>query len=114
MLVLLVIFMVTAPMLERGIDVNLPKVEAGAVKKTREEPLIITIDRAGDIFIETRRLTLSELGIKLNAIFENRADQVVYLRADEKVPYGVVARTMAEVRRSGIERIAMITEPAGE
>ncbi|MBI5599586.1 MAG: ExbD/TolR family protein [Deltaproteobacteria bacterium] len=113
MLVLLVIFMVTAPMMESGIDVNLPRVEAGQVTAP-EEPLVVTIDREGKIFINTRQLAPSELGVKLRAIFERRADRVVYLKADEDVPYGTVARVMSEVRRSGVERIAMITETPRE
>lgn len=113
MLVLLVIFMVTAPMMESGIDVNLPRVEAGQVT-AMEEPLVVTIDREGRIFINTRQLVPSELGVKLRAIFERRADRVVYLKADEDVPYGTVARVMSEVRRSGVERIAMITETPRE
>ena len=111
MLVLLVIFMVTAPMMESGIDVNLPKVSTGAVKTPQEEPLVVTIDRKGGIFVNTAGITLHELGKKLKLIFERRRDIVVYLRADTDVPYGHVARAMAEIRRSGIEKIAMITEP---
>lgn len=114
MLSILVIFMVTAPMLESGIDVALPRVEAGAMKETREEPLVITINRAGGIFVGTRRLAIFELGKKLAAILESRTDRAVYLKADENVPYGVVAKTMAEVRRAGVDRIGMITEPAEE
>ncbi len=113
MLVLLVIFMVTAPMMESGIDVNLPKVESGPVEG-RQKPLIVTIDRKGAIFINKRRLKLAELERKLQAILKRRTDRVVYLRADASVPYGKVARAMAAIRNSGVERIAMITEPPEE
>lgn len=112
MLVLLVIFMVTAPMMEAGIDVNLPKADAGALKAV-EDPIIITINKEGKIFINKKVVTNSELKKKLKAIYKRRKDSTIYLKADASVAYGVVAKTMAEIRSSGLEKIAMVTEPDG-
>ncbi len=113
MLVLLVIFMVTTPLMETGIDVNLPEVEAGSVEG-RDEPIIVSVDKKGDVFINKKKVSLSKLRGNLTAIVKRRKDKTVYLRADEAVPYGKVARTMATIRSSGIKKIAMITEtPTG-
>jgi biopolymer transport protein TolR len=109
-LVLLIIFMITAPMLEEGIDVNLPKVEASGLP-TPQEPVIITINEKGDIYINSKKLKPAELGKKLEAIFKRRKDDMVLLKADAKIPYGVVAATMAEIRKAGIVKIGMVTEP---
>ena len=109
MLVLLVIFMVTAPMMETGIDVNLPEVEAGSVEG-QDEPIIVSVDKKGQVFINKKKISLSKLKGNLTAIVKRRKNKTVYLRADEAVPYGKVARTMATIRTSGITKIAMITE----
>lgn len=111
MLVLLIIFMVTTPMMTEGIDVKLPQVEASAVS-AEEEPLIVTIDKNKRIYIGKRRFKLKDLEGKLAAIKENKKRDMVLLRADESVPYGYVVSTMAEIRKAGIEKVGMITEPA--
>lgn len=109
-LVLLIIFMITAPMLEEGIDVNLPKVEASGLP-TPQEPVVITINEKGDIYINSKKLKPAELGKKLEAIFKRRKDAMVLLKADAKIPYGVVVATLAEIRKAGIVKIGMVTEP---
>src|SRR3989339_312943 len=109
MLVLLVIFMVTAPMLQTGIDVNLPRVKAKSVD-VAEEKIVLTINGAKEIFINRRHLKLSELGVKLESIFTQRIDREVYLRADRDVPYGFVVEVMAAVRKAGVDKLGMITE----
>lgn len=109
-LVLLIIFMITAPMLEEGIDVNLPKVEASGLP-TPKEPVIITINDKGDIYINNKKMKPAELGVKLKAIFKRKQDDMVLLKADATVPYGIVAATMAEIRKAGIVKIGMVTEP---
>ncbi|HHL40977.1 MAG TPA: protein TolR [Deltaproteobacteria bacterium] len=111
MLVLLIIFMVTAPMLQEGIEVNLPEVEAAAVK-TPDEPLIVTIDRKGALFLNDKPLSPEALGRKLAAIAKRRPGELVLLRADREVPYGEVAAAMARIRRAGIVKIGMVTEHA--
>lgn len=110
MLVLLIIFMVTAPMLESGIDVNLPKAAASPIETARE-PVVVTVDKNGEVFISEKAVGHPELKEKLKAIFAGRTSRAVYLRADTSTPYGFVAKTMAEIRNAGVERIAMITEP---
>jgi biopolymer transport protein TolR len=113
MLVLLIIFMVTAPMLQMGIDVNLPRVKAKSVD-VAEEKLVLTINGAREIFLNKSRTLLPELGAKLGYIFKSRIERELYLRADRNVPYGFVVEVMAEVRKAGVEKLGMITEPPEE
>jgi len=113
MLVLLIIFMVTAPMLQMGIDVNLPRVKAKSVD-VAEEKLVLTINGAKEIFLNKNRIPLPELGIKLGYIFASRIEREVYMRADRNVPYGFVVEVMAEVRKAGVDKLGMITEPPEE
>lgn len=110
MLVLLIIFMVTAPMLSMGIDVNLPKVKSKSVDVT-EEKLVLTITEAREIFLNKNKMQLGELNFKLEAIFSNRIDREVFLRADRSVPYGFVVQVMSEVRKAGVDKLGLITEP---
>lgn len=113
MLVLLIIFMVTAPMLQMGIDVNLPRVKAKSVD-VAEEKLVLTINGAKEIFLNKSLTPLSELGTKLEHIFASRIEREVYMRADRNVPYGFVVEVMAEVRKAGVDKLGMITEPPEE
>ncbi len=113
MLVLLIIFMVTAPMLSMGIDVNLPLVKSKSVDVT-EEKLVLTINEAKEIFLNKTKLPLGELNSKLEAIFSNRIDREIFLLADNNVPYGFVVEVMSEVRKAGVDKLGMITEPPEE
>jgi biopolymer transport protein TolR len=113
MLVLLIIFMVTAPMLQMGIDVNLPRVKAKSVD-VAEEKLVLTINGAKEIFLNKSKTPLAELGVKLAHIFAARIDREVYMRADRNVPYGFVVEVMAEIRKAGVDKLGMITEPPEE
>jgi len=113
MLVLLIIFMVAAPMLQMGIDVNLPKVQAKSID-VGEEKLIITINSEREIYLNKLKLPLNLLAPKLNAIFSARLEKEVFLRADKNVPYGFVVEVMAEIRKSGVDKLGMITEPPQE
>jgi biopolymer transport protein TolR len=110
MLVLLIIFMVTAPMLSMGIDVNLPRVKSKSVDVT-EEKLVLTISEAKEIYLNKTKMQLGELNSKLEAIFSNRIDREVFLRADKNVPYGFVVEVMSEIRKAGVDKLGMITEP---
>src|SRR5215475_11428357 len=92
MLVLLVIFMVTAPIIQQGVQVNLPQTKAGAITGS-EEPLIVTLAKNGKVYLNDNELSLSELGTKLRAIKKLQADKQVYLRADQDVRYGIVMQT---------------------
>ncbi|HVO83117.1 MAG TPA: protein TolR [Syntrophobacteria bacterium] len=113
MLVLLIIFMVTAPMMMQGVDVNLPKTTTQPIR-TEEERLVVTITAKQQIFLNEYQITLESLVKKLEAIYRNQPDRAVFLRADRTVPYGFVVEVMAAVRRSGIVRIGMVTEPPQE
>lgn len=110
MLVLLVIFMVTAPMMESGMDINLPKAEAGALN-VEEEPIIVSVDKAGRVFINKASVPGGELKASLTALFEKKKDKTVFLEADSDVPYGKVAVVMADIRKAGAGRVGMLTEP---
>ncbi|MBI2230172.1 MAG: protein TolR [Deltaproteobacteria bacterium] len=113
MLVLLVIFMVTAPIIQQGVQVNLPQAKAGAIPGS-EELLVVTVAKNGKIYLNDNPMTLSELGGKLRAIRKLQADKQVYLRADQDVRYGVVMKTIAEIKQAGIERLGMVTRPSSE
>jgi biopolymer transport protein TolR len=113
MLVLLIIFMVTAPMLSMGIDVNLPRVQAKSVD-VAEEKLVLTISESKDIYLNKNKLALGELNAKLEAIFASRIDREIFLRADRNVPYGFVVEVMSEVRKAGVDKLGMITDPPEE
>lgn len=113
MLVLLIIFMVTAPMLQEGLDVNLPKVKAAGLT-TDEEPLVLTIQKEGTILINKNKIIFSDLKEKLARVYQTRQlkqGKMVLLRADKDVSYGLVVKVMAEIRKAGIERVGMVTEP---
>jgi biopolymer transport protein TolR len=113
MLVLLVIFMVTAPIIQQGVQVNLPQAKAGAIPGT-EDLLIVTVAKNGKIYLNDNSMTLEELGKKLTAIKKLQADKQVYLRADQDVRYGLVMKTIAEIKQAGIERLGMVTRPGEE
>ena len=110
MLVLLVIFMITAPLVSMsGVPVELPKANAGAIKDS-DNSLWVTIDKNGTVYVDKRALTQAEFDEKFRKIVEARAPKDVFIRADENVPYGYVARAMAEVQAAGVSRVGMVTE----
>lgn len=111
MLVLLVIFMVTAPMMQQGVQVNLPKADTKALAP-QEETVIVTLERSGSVFINKAEVPQGELKTRLAGMFASRAKKEVFLKADKDVPYGEVVKTMAEIKGAGIERLGMVTEPA--
>ena len=113
MLVLLVIFMVTAPIIQQGVQVNLPQAKSGAITGT-EEMLVVTIAKNGKVYLNDNSMSLDELGKKLRAIRKLQADKQVYLRADQDVRYGLVMKTIAEIKQAGIERLGMVTRPTSE
>ena len=110
MLVLLIIFMVTAPMMMQGVDVNLPQTTAKSIK-TKEDPLILSVNSKREIFLENRKVNLTDLEKKVKSIFKYRREKEVLLKADKDVPYGFVIKVMASVKNAGIEKLGMITEP---
>ena len=113
MLVLLVIFMVTAPILQQGVQVNLPQVRAVALTG-EDDQLVVSLNAQGRVYLNDTALGTSELLSKLQAILRERPDRQVFLRADTQVPYGEVMKVMASVRQAGVQRLGMITEPPKE
>ena len=111
MLVLLVIFMVTAPILQQGLNVELPAVEAGPLVSDTEEQLVVSVDRAGRLHLNDAEVDAAGLAEKLSAIVKLRPDRAVYLRADKDVVYGKVVEVMAAIRNAGIVKLGMVTEP---
>src|ERR1700720_4290884 len=114
MLVLLVIFMVTAPIIQQGVAINLPKVKAEALPG-KEEQFVVSITRGSEIYLNDAKMSADELTDKLKAISQERPDRQVFIRADDQVPYGEVIRTMAAIKAAGIENVGMVTEmPASD
>jgi len=111
-LVLLLIFMLTAPMMYRGIDVNLPR--AASRPTAVEERMVLTLTRDQSLYLNDRRIPPGGLEGALREAFRNRTDRTLYLKADAGLSYGVVVETMDRVRRAGIERLGMVTEPTRE
>jgi biopolymer transport protein TolR len=107
MLVLLIIFMVTAPLLQQGIDVNLPQAKGKDLPP--EERIALVIKRDGIIYMNDNPVSLTEMGNKLRAI--SKLNPNVFLKADKDVPYGLVVEVMGEIKEAGIEKLGMITEP---
>ncbi|GIW44125.1 MAG: protein TolR [Candidatus Binatia bacterium] len=113
MLVLLVIFMVTAPILQQGVTVALPKVKAAPLTG-EERQLVVTLDSRGQVYLNDAPIRVEDLGSKLQAILRQQPQKQVYLRADQSVRYGEVMRVIAAVKAAGIERLGMVTEPPRE
>jgi len=111
-LVLLLIFMLTAPMMYRGIDVNLPR--AAAKPTAVEERMVLTITKELGHYLNERRVTPAGLDEALRDAFRSRTDKTLYLKADAGLSYGAVIEAMDRVRRAGIERLGMVTEPVRE
>jgi len=112
MLVLLIIFMVTAPLMQQGIDVDLPQTTTQALRLS-EEPLVLSVQRDGRTFVGKQEVAVAELTAKLKAVFEARGDKALYLRADREAPYGLVAKAMAAARNAGATKLGIVTEPEG-
>ena len=110
MLVLLIIFMVTAPMMIHGVKVNLPITESKNIK-SKEDPLIVSITKKRLIFIENYNVPLNDLKGKLEKIVANRAGKEILLQADKDVPYGFVMKVMSQVKEAGISKVGLITKP---
>lgn len=109
-LVLLLIFMLTAPLMYRGIDVNLPKTSS---KPTAvEERMVLTVTKDQVIYLNARPVPLAGLDARLRDLYKNRSDKTLYLKADQSLSYGFVVETMDRVRRAGVEKLGMVTEPS--
>jgi biopolymer transport protein TolR len=113
MLVLLIIFMVTAPMMTQGVDVALPEVAAKALPAEQDQ-LVVTVNKNNEIYINDYAVTLDMLGDKLSKILENRSSREIYFRADKDIPWGMGVRVMSRIREAGIEKLGIVTEPPSE
>jgi len=110
MLVLLIIFMVTAPMMVQGVNVALPTVSAKPMTSDKES-LTVTIDRDSHIYINDFQVRMDFLKDKLEKILAGATDREVFFRADKNVPYGVVVNVMAQIKAAGVEKLGMVTDP---
>ncbi len=110
MLVLLIIFMVTAPMMTQGLEVDLPETTAKSLRQ-QEEPLTVSVNKEGEIYLGKIRLELPLLRQQLGKMSDAEKERPIYLRADEQVPYGVVVSIMANIKQAGFGKLGMITKP---
>jgi biopolymer transport protein TolR len=114
LVVLLIIFMVTAPIIQQGVQVNLPKVKAAALPG-EEQQFVVSITRNNGVYLNDTKVRSAELTEKLRAIAAERPDREVFIRADDEVPYGEVISTMAAIKAAGIRNVGMVTEmPAAD
>jgi len=111
-LVLLIIFMVTAPVLQSGIEVSVPKTKT--VKQIAEERLVVTINKKQEIFLGNDPVNINNIGQRLREKIRDPQGQAIYVRADENVPFGVFATVMDAVKASGITNVSIVTEPLQE
>lgn len=109
MLVLLVIFMVTAPLLQYGVEVDLPESSRQPLEIPKEQ-VVLSISKDRTIYVDKYKTSLPELGQKLEAIYQGRTKKEIFLQADKSVPYGFVVQTMAVIRSVGIDQMGLITE----
>lgn len=110
MLVLLIIFMVTAPMMQQGEEVTLPAVDSKGIQ-TKEDPLVLTVDAGGNVWLGQAKVAPGFLGARLGEILSSDKDRKVLLKADATVPYGKVVAVMNAVRRAGVTQLGMLTQP---
>ena len=109
MMLLMVIFMITAPIMQGGVDVALPTAEARPLEP--KSGLVVTVNRDGEIFVDETRMTYAEFRASFKALAEQKAKQGVYLRGDERVPYGRVVRVLAVMRSAGVGGVGLVAEP---
>lgn len=112
MLVLLIIFMVTAPMMKQGLNVNLPETKGtGTNSKPNSDPLVVTIKQNNTVFIGKTKVAVDLLSDKIKSLTSTQTDKQVFLEADKKVTYDLVARVMGEIQSAGVYRISLVTVP---
>ena len=111
-LVLLVIFMVTAPMLYRGMDINLPRSASNTIKP--EERVVLTVERDRRVYVDKEAVPLAKLQQKMDALRHKNPEVAVFLRADQDVPYGTVVQVMDSIKKAGIVKLGMVTDPIVE
>ena len=109
MMLLMIIFMITAPMMQGGVDISLPQAQARPLES--KSGLTVTVDRTGAIFVDDARLTFSQFSSSFKALALRRGSGGVYLRADDRVPYGTVVKVLAVMRASGVGDVGLVAEP---
>jgi biopolymer transport protein TolR len=112
MLVLLIIFMVTAPMLTSGVPIELPD-SKGQQLQTNKDPVTLSVDKAGKVFIQETEIRLDEIAPKLKAIAKNGYDEQIFIRGDKGIDYGTVMRVMGRVKAAGFTKVSLVTESEG-
>jgi len=113
MLVLLIIFMVTAPMMTQGLEVELPETTAKSLRQ-EDEPLVVTLNKEGEITLGKLKVTNIQLREQLTALGEEEKKKPIYLHADKNVPYGSVVTLMGDIKQAGFEKLGMVTQPDEE
>ncbi|HEX2524232.1 MAG TPA: biopolymer transporter ExbD [Terriglobia bacterium] len=108
-LVLLIIFMITAPIIQSGIEVNVPKTKT--VKELTQERLVVTINREQRLFVDNTPININELEQRLKVRIKDPAQTMIYLRADEEVPFGSIAKVMDRAKQAGMVNISVVTQP---
>jgi len=111
MLVLLVIFMVTAPLMTQGVQVNLPRVSSANLEQQDEQPVVLTVTAAGQCHVLDLEFACAELALKLPAIFEQRTDKSLFIRGDVDTPYGMLMQVLAAGKEAGVISVGLVTEP---
>ncbi len=108
-LVLLIIFMLTAPIIQSGIEISVPKTKT--VKELTQKRLVVSINREQHLFLESEAININELEVRLKEKIKDPAQAIIYLRADEEVPFGTIAKVMDRARQAGVENINVVTQP---
>jgi biopolymer transport protein TolR len=110
MLVLLVIFMITAPLLTTGVQVDLPATRAAAIKG-QDEPVAVSVDRQGRVFVNDTEVTMEALAMRLQAVARNNPEIRVFVRGDQAIDYGRVMAVVGAIHNAGISKVALLTQP---
>ena len=113
MLVLLIIFMIAAPMMQQGLPINLPKVTSRPLP-SKEEVQVVTVTKNQEIILNSRRLDVKDLKAAIELLFSNKSDKEIFLKADSAVPYGFVVTCMGIIKEAGIEKVNIVTRPPDE
>jgi len=113
MLVLLIIFMIAAPMMQQGLPINLPKVTSRPLP-SKEEVQVVTVTKNQEIILNSKRLDVKDLKAAIELLFSNKSDKEIFLKADSAVPYGFVVTCMGIIKEAGIEKVNIVTRPPDE
>jgi biopolymer transport protein TolR len=108
MLVLLIIFMVAAPLLQTGIDVNLPESKGQQIEQPKKDPVAVTVKANGDVFIGDSQIPIDQLATKLKAISQNGYDETIFVRGDKGVDYGTVMEVMSRINQGGFKKLSFV------